>query len=103
MVALLEFARYLLGLYSWVIIASVVLGWLVAFNVINPYNGFVKSLLMAFDAVTRPLLSPIRRLLPRTGGIDFSPIVLLLAVFFLQSVVIGSCGSGFLMPLACQS
>ncbi|MEZ5922950.1 MAG: YggT family protein [Hyphomicrobiaceae bacterium] len=102
MIALLEFIRYLLGLYSWVVIASVVLSWLVAFNVINPYNNFVRSLMHAFDAVTRPLLTPIRRFLPKTAGIDFSPIVLLLAVFFVQSVVIGTCGSGFLMPMACQ-
>jgi YggT family protein len=102
MTALLEFIRYMLGLYSWVVIASVVLSWLVAFNVINPYNNFVRSLMMGFAAVTEPFLRPIRRFLPRTQGIDFSAIVLLLAVFFLQSVVIGTCGSGFLMPLACQ-
>lgn len=102
MIALLEFARYLLQLYLWVIVASVVLGWLVAFNVINPYNGFVRSLMMAFDAVTRPLLGPIQRFLPRTGGIDFSPLILVVAIWFLQGVVIGYCDKGFLMPLACQ-
>lgn len=102
MTALLGFVQYVLSLYSYVVIASVVLGWLVAFNVINPYNNFVRSLMMGIGAVTEPFLRPIRRLLPRAQGIDFSPLVLLLAVFFLQSVVIGTCASGFLMPLACQ-
>jgi YggT family protein len=103
MTALLEFLRYLLGLYTWVIIASVILSWLVSFNVINPYNNFVRSLMAALDAVILPLLNPIRRFLPRTGGIDFSPIVLLLLIFFVQRVAIGYCDSGFLMPLFCPS
>ncbi len=103
MTALLDFISYILGLYTWIVIASVVLSWLVAFNVINPYNNFVRSLMMGFDAVTRPFLNPIRRFLPRTSGIDFAPLVLLLAIFFIQRVVIGTCGSGFLMPLACQA
>lgn len=103
MTALLEFIRYLLGLYTWVVIAGVILSWLVSFNVINPYNNFVRSLMAALDAVTLPLLNPIRRFLPRTAGIDFSPIVLLLLIFFVQRVAIGYCDSGFLMPLFCRS
>jgi len=102
MIALLEFARYLLQMYLWIIVASVVLSWLVAFNVINPYNNFVRSLIMAFDAVTRPFLEPIRRILPRASGIDFSPLILILAVVFLRDYLIGHCGFGILMKQLCN-
>ena len=69
-------------------IASVVLSWLMAFNVVNPHNQFVRTLWNAFNAVTEPLLRPIRRLLPDLGGIDISPIILLLGCYFVQSVVL---------------
>jgi YggT family protein len=88
MIRLLEFIRLLIGLYMWVIIASVVLSWLIAFNVINPYNPFVRSLWQAFSTLTEPLLRPIRRLLPDLGGIDISPMVLWLCCLAVQYVVI---------------
>lgn len=95
MVPLLQFIEYLIQLYVYVVIASVIMSWLLAFNVINAYNPFVRSLWNALRAVTEPLLAPIRRMLPDLGGIDISPIVLLLICFFLQSVVI----EGWLIPL----
>jgi YggT family protein len=73
----------------------VILSWLLAFNVINAYNPFVRSLWNALRAVTEPLLQPIRRFMPDLGGIDISPIILLLICLFLRSVVI----SGWLIPL----
>jgi YggT family protein len=85
---LLGFISYLLTLYSYVIIASVVLSWLTAFNVVNPFNPLVRSIGQFFHAVTEPLLRPIRRLLPDLGGIDVSPVVLLLGIFFVQSVIL---------------
>jgi len=62
--------------------------WLIAFNVINPYNQFVRTVWQALNALTEPLLRPIRRYMPDLGGIDLSPVVLLLAIFFVRSVVI---------------
>lgn len=88
MLELLGFISYLITLYTYVIIASVILSWLMAFGVVNPYNRFVSALDQAFRAVTEPLLRPIRSALPDFGGIDFSPLVLLLGCFFVQSVVL---------------
>lgn len=89
-IRLLEFISYLITLYTWVIIAGVVLSWLMAFNVVNAYNPFVRSLWGGLNAVTEPLLRPIRRVLPDLGGIDISPIILLLGCYFVQSVVLPS-------------
>jgi YggT family protein len=88
MLELLNFISYLITLYTYVIIAGVILSWLLAFNVINGYNPFVRSLWNGLRAVTEPLLAPIRRILPDLGGIDISPVILLLACFFVQSVVL---------------
>lgn len=88
MLELLRFISYLIELYTYVIIAGVILSWLMGFGVVNPYNQFVRSLYQAINAVTEPLLRPIRRIMPDLGAIDLSPVVLLLACFFVQSVVI---------------
>jgi YggT family protein len=89
-IRLLDFIFALITLYIYVIIASAVMSWLIAFNVVNPYNQFVRSIWQALNAVTEPLLRPIRRWMPDLGGIDISPVVLILLCMFLQSVVIGS-------------
>ena len=78
MIELLGFIQYVITLYMYVIIASVILSWLLAFNVINGQNQFVRSLGYAFYAVTEPLLRPIRAFMPDLGGIDISPIILLI-------------------------
>lgn len=90
LIRVLSFISYLITLYTWIIIASVVLSWLMAFNVVNAYNPFVRTLWNALNAVTEPLLRPIRRMMPDLGGIDLSPIILLLGCYFVQSVVIPS-------------
>jgi YggT family protein len=87
---LLQFIDYLLYLYVIVVFASVILSWLMAFNVVNAYNPFVRSLWGALNAMTEPLLRPIRRVLPDLGGIDLSPLVLLLGVHFVRAVVLPS-------------
>ena len=87
MIPLLLFIDYLLNLYTWVVIASVVFSWLIAFNVINPYNQFVRSVWQALNAVTEPLLRPIRRFMPDLGGIDLSPLVLILLLVFLRRLL----------------
>ena len=88
MLELLNFISYLITLYTYVVIASVILSWLLAFNVINGYNPFVRSLWNGLRAVTEPVLAPIRRMLPDLGGIDISPVILLLLCFFVQSVIL---------------
>ncbi|NOT71995.1 MAG: YggT family protein [Hyphomicrobium sp.] len=88
MIELLGFISYLITLYTYVVIASVILSWLMAFGVINSYNPMVRSIWQGLHAVTEPLLGPIRRMLPNMGGIDISPIILLLGCFFIQSVIL---------------
>lgn len=92
MIELLGFISYLISLYSYVVIASVIMSWLISFNVINLHNPMVRTIWQALGAVTEPLLRPIRgflnRALPDLRGIDISPIILLLGCLFVQSVVI---------------
>jgi YggT family protein len=70
------------------VIAVVIVSWLMAFGVINAYNPMVRSIWQALNAVTEPLLAPIRNAMPNLGGIDISPVILLLICYFLQSVVL---------------
>jgi YggT family protein len=88
MIEFLGFISYLITLYTYVVIANVILSWLMAFGVINPYNSTVRAIWQALNALVEPLLRPIRNILPAMGGIDLSPIVLLLGCFFIQSVVL---------------
>ena len=88
MIELLGFISSLITLYIYIIIAGAVMSWLIAFNVINPYNQFVRSTWQALNALTEPLLRPIRRWMPDLGGIDISPVVLIIACWFVQGVVL---------------
>jgi len=88
MLELLGFISYLITLYTYVIIANVILSWLMAFGVVNPYNPTVRVIWQALNALVEPLLRPIRSVMPNLGAIDLSPLVLLLGCFFVQSVVL---------------
>jgi YggT family protein len=88
MLELLSFISSLITLYIYVIIAGAVMSWLIAFNVVNPYNQFVRSIWQALNALTEPLLRPIRRWMPDLGGIDISPVVLILLCAFVQTVIL---------------
>jgi YggT family protein len=79
----------LLRVLSYVIIAQAIISWLVAFNVINTHSDFVRSFLGALDRLTEPLYRPIRRVLPDFGGIDFSPIVVLLLIYIVRILLSG--------------
>jgi YggT family protein len=88
MIELLGFISYLITLYTYIVIANVILSWLMAFGVVNPYNPTVRVIWQALNALVEPLLRPIRAVMPNLGAIDISPIVLLLGCFFVQSVVL---------------
>lgn len=94
MIPLLQFVSWLLGLYVTVVVVAVIMSWLIAFNVINPYNQFVRLVRDALDKLTEPLLRPIRNALPDFGGLDLSPVVLIILIYFIQAVVI----HGWLIP-----
>ena len=88
MLELLGFISSLITLYIYIIVASAVMSWLIAFNVVNPYNQFVRSIWQGLNALTEPVLRPIRRLMPDLGGIDISPLVLIIICWFVQGVVL---------------
>jgi YggT family protein len=77
----------LITLYIWVLIGAAVLSWLVAFNVVNPYNPVVRTIGETLHRLTEPLLRPIRNVLPNLGGIDISPVILILGLLFLERIL----------------
>ena len=85
MYALFQTIDLALSIFTWILIGSAIFSWLYAFNVINSSNRFVASLGQFLYNVTEPVLRPIRRFMPDLGGIDISPIVVLLIIFFLRS------------------
>jgi len=87
LVPLIQIIRVAIDLYIWAIIISAILSWLVAFNVINTSNRFVYMVGDFLYRITEPALRPIRKVLPIMGGIDLSPIVLLLALWFIDGIL----------------
>ena len=87
--ALFGVADLLLRVLMYIIIAQAILSWLVAFNVINTHSDFVRAFLNALDRITAPLYRPIRKILPDFGGLDFSPIVVLLLIYVLRILLAG--------------
>jgi YggT family protein len=86
---------YLIDIYQWVIIAAVIASWLVVFNVVNARNDIVRAILRALDALTEPVFRQVRRVVPSIGGLDLSPIIVLIALWFLQRLIIwGALRSG---------
>jgi len=85
--ALLDVILLALQLYVWLLIASAILSWLIAFNVVNTRNSVVAAIWDFLYRITEPLLRPIRNFLPYMGGIDISPIILLLIIFLIERVI----------------
>lgn len=85
----IDILHYLLTIVTWVIIIQVVLSWLFVFNVLNTSSGGVRAFAVAIDRITAPLYRPIRRMLPDFGGIDFSPLVVLIVIQVLQKLLTG--------------
>jgi len=88
MLELLYYISYLLQLYIYVLVAAAVLSWLIAFGVVNIRNQFVAALANLLYAITEPVLRPIRSVLPNMGGIDISPVVVILIIVFIQTVIL---------------
>ncbi len=76
-----------ISIYIWLLIASAILSWLVSFKVINTQNRFVFSVMSFLYRITEPALRPFRRIIPNLGGIDISPIILILILFFVRSLI----------------
>jgi len=89
LLAIVDIADLLLSIITWVIIIQVVLSWLFAFNVLNTSQGGVRAFAIAIDRLTAPLYRPIRRLLPDFGGIDFSPLVILILIQVIKKLLAG--------------
>ena len=87
--ALFSIIDMLLQLVVYIIIGQVIVSWLVAFNVINTQSNFVRTVLVALDRLTGPIYRPIRKLMPDFGGIDFSPIVVLLTISIIRKLLGG--------------
>ncbi len=77
-----------IDLYFWIIIASAIMSWLIAFNVINTRNQFVATVWDTLIRLTEPALAPIRRIMPNLGGIDISPVILLLLLGFIRRLIV---------------
>ena len=78
----------ILDIYTWVIVGAVITSWLVSFGVINIHNQLVRSLVIALQAMTEPVFRPIRRVIPPMGGLDLSPLVVLLGIQFLRYLIL---------------
>lgn len=89
LIAFVQIADLLLSVLTWIIIIQVVLSWLFVFNVLNTSSGGVRAFAIAIDRLTAPLYRPIRRMLPDFGGIDFSPLVILILIQVIKKLLAG--------------
>jgi YggT family protein len=94
MVPLIGFIVLVIDLYIWVVIIGAILSWLIAFNVVNTSNRFVFTVADMLYRVTEPALRPIRSILPNLGGIDISPVILILFLLFIRDVLL----LGWILP-----
>ena len=83
--ALLQTISLILTIVWWVFLIMIIMSWLISFNVINTRNDFVAAVWRVINAITEPILKPIRKIIPPMGGLDLSPIVVFVIIFFLQN------------------
>ncbi len=88
MLALCNLVDTIVRIYIWLLIASVVLSWLVAFGVVNTYNRFVRQIGEFLERITEPLLAPIRQVIPPIAGLDISPIILIIGLYFVRDLLV---------------
>ncbi len=87
MTAILSTLVLILDIFKWIMLAMIIMSWLISFNVINTRNAFVYAVWDVLTRLTDPVLRPIRRLLPSMGGLDISPIIVFVIIFFLQTFI----------------
>ena len=95
MTALILLIDQIVNLYIWTLLAYVIINWLAAFRIVNPWQPAVRIATSFLGRIHEPLMSMVRRVLPDLGGIDISPIILLLAVNFLRNFLIGLLAGGY--------
>jgi len=88
--SILQLILTIIEIYTWIVIASAVFSWLYAFNVVNPRNQFIAMVGNTLYKLTEPALRPIRNILPDLGGLDLSPLVLLLGLFFVRLLIVNN-------------
>ncbi|PLX38567.1 MAG: hypothetical protein C0606_10295 [Hyphomicrobiales bacterium] len=98
MCSILQIIFIILQIYTWVVIASAIFSWLYAFNVVNPRNSFVAMIGNALYQLTEPVYKRIRRFLPDLGGLDLSPVVVLLLIIFIEILMRNN-----LVPMFCYA
>ncbi len=96
MIAILQIVQLLLNIIWWIIVIQAILSWLIAFNVINTYNDFVRTVWNALGRMTEPLYRPIRRILPDFGALDLSPLIVLLLIYILSNIVLPNIAQSYL-------
>ena len=89
LIAIVDIVNLLLSVLTWIIIIQVILSWLLVFNVLNVGSGGVRAFISALERITAPLYRPIRRMLPDFGGIDFSPLVILILIQVIKKLLAG--------------
>ena len=87
MIAVLQTIVFILEIVKWIMIVMIIMSWLISFNVINTRNQFVAGLWRVVNSITDPILRPIRRVIPPVSGLDLSPIIVFVIIFFLQSFI----------------
>ncbi len=88
MVSVFQIIYVLLNVVWWIIVIQAILSWLIAFNVINTSNDFIRQIWQALDKMTEPLYRPIRKIMPDFGALDLSPMVVLLLLYILMNIVL---------------
>lgn len=88
MLAVIQIISVLLNVLWWIIVIQAIMSWLIAFNVINTYNDFVRAIVVALDRITAPIYRPIRKVMPDLGALDLSPLVLLLLIYIIDKILL---------------
>ncbi len=95
--AILQTLSFILNIVWWIFLIMIIMSWLISFNVINTRNQFVASVWRVLNQITEPILKPIRRLIPPVGGLDLSPLIVFVIIFFLQNVISNFARTGSLI------
>ncbi len=85
--AILQTLSFILNIVWWIFLIMIIMSWLISFNVINTRNQFVNSVWRILNQITEPILRPIRRVIPPVGGLDLSPLIVFVIIFFLQNLI----------------